>query len=158
MTISEKTIIGRKDKADFPTLDLYDIDVKIDSGAYTSSIHCHNIELIRQNDKTSMVRFNLLDPDHPDYDEKEFLLPVQRIKNVKSSSGAAERRIFIKTDIILFGNSYPIELSLTDRSDMKYPVLLGRRLLKKGFIIDVARINLSYRRKKKSISKKQESK
>ena len=38
-----KKVIGRIDKADFPLLGLFDIDVKIDTGAYTSSIHCHKV-------------------------------------------------------------------------------------------------------------------
>ena len=42
--MDNKILIGRKDKADFPELSLNDIDIKIDSGAYTSSIHCTNIK------------------------------------------------------------------------------------------------------------------
>lgn len=144
----EKIIIGRRDRADFPELGLFDIDVKVDTGAYTSSIHCHNIEVVEAAGG-KRVRFNLLDPDHPDYDEKEFVLPIARIKHVKSSSGSSEKRFFIKTQILLFNELIDLELSLTDRSDMKFPVLLGRKLLKKRFIVDVARFNLSYRHKQK---------
>lgn len=144
----EKIVIGRRDRADFPSLGLFDIDVKIDTGAYTSSIHCHNIEVVAA-DGGKQVRFNLLDPSHADYDEKEFVLPIARVKYVKSSSGASEKRFFIKTQILLFEELIELELSLTDRSDMKFPVLLGRKLLKKRFIVDVARFNLSYRSKQK---------
>ena len=41
-----KITIGRSDKADFPELSLFDIDLKVDSGAYTSSIHCTDIQEI----------------------------------------------------------------------------------------------------------------
>ena len=143
--IRKPQLIGRKDKADFPLLDLFNIDVKIDTGAYSSSIHCHNIEIINtDSDDAGKVRFNLLDPSHPDYNEKEFVLPVSRVKNVKSSSGVAESRIFIKTKILLFNSMYNIELNLTDRSNMKYPVLLGRKLLKNRFMVDVTREFLSH--------------
>ena len=137
-------LIGRKDKVDFPELALEDIDVKVDTGAYTSSIHCHNIERIG----TDRVRFNLLDPTHAHFNEKEFILPFAQMKDVKSSSGTAEERIFITTAILIFGELIPLQLSLTDRSDMKYPVLLGRKLLKHRFIVDVSKINLSYKAKR----------
>jgi hypothetical protein len=65
------------------------------------------------------------------------------MRNVKSSNGSVEQRIAIKTEIILFGNTYPIELTLTERADMKNPVLLGRKFLSKKFLIDTSRKNLS---------------
>jgi len=140
-------LIGRKDKADFPLLDLYNIDVKIDTGAYSSSIHCHNIIIIYNGLVAEKVHFNLLDPSHRDYNEKEFILPIFRIKKVKSSSGVAENRIFIKTKILLFNMIYNLELNLTDRSNMKYPVLLGRKLLKNRFMVDVTKEYLSFNEK-----------
>ncbi len=148
--MKKKITIGRKDKIDFPELGLFDIDAKVDTGAYTSAIHCHNIEII-ETENASKVRFNLLDPSHPDYDEKEFLLPVHQQKEVKSSSGTAEARIFIKTKIMLFGSMMDIELSLTDRSDMKFPVLLGRKLLHGKFIVDVTKRDLSSLKKYRAI-------
>jgi hypothetical protein len=58
-----KITIGRADKADFPELSLSEIDVKIDSGAYTSSIHCSSINEITV-DGVSLIKFTLLDPEH----------------------------------------------------------------------------------------------
>ena len=95
---SEKIIIGRKDKADFPDLGLKNIDVKVDSGAYTSSIHCHDIEVTNKG-QFEEVCFKLLDPSHPEYNEMEMRLPVKKIKKVKSSTGDSEERIFIETSI-----------------------------------------------------------
>ena len=54
-----KITVGRIDKADFPELSLKDIDLKIDSGAYTSSIHCSNIEEITDNG-CNLIKFTLL--------------------------------------------------------------------------------------------------
>ena len=67
----KRIIIGRKDIADFEKLNLFGIEVKIDSGAYTSSFHCHKIEKIIKNGK-EMLKCNFLDPGHPQYHEKEF--------------------------------------------------------------------------------------
>jgi len=137
-------IIGRKDKADFKQLELDGVDVKIDSGAYTSSFHCHQIERFVKNDR-EWVKCRFLDPLHPSYHEKEFFFEMFRIRRVKSSNGQVEERISIQTVITLFKNNYPIELTLTERTDMKYPVLLGRKFLSKKFFIDTSRVNLSYK-------------
>ncbi|MBN1483003.1 peptidase [candidate division KSB1 bacterium] len=146
MTKKRKIIIGRSDKADFPELYLFDIDVKIDTGAYSSAIHCHNIKIIGDAGQRK-VHFNLLDPSHSEYNEKEYILPVHKTKRVKNSSGESSERIFIKTKIMIYGRSIPVELSLTDRSEMKFPVLLGRKLLKKRFVVDVSKKNLSFNQK-----------
>lgn len=139
-------IIGRSDKIDFPDLDLWNIDTKIDTGAYSSSIHCHNIKHTKV-DGLEMAEFNLFDPTHPEYNDKKFCLPVHKIKLVKSSTGEAEERIFIKTRIVIFKRRIKIFLSLTDRSEMRYPVLLGRRVLKNRFLVDCSKTDISYMQK-----------
>ena len=139
----ERIVIGRKDKADFPQLELQGIDVKIDSGAYTSSFHCHQIEQFEENGNLK-VKCSFLDPDHPNYHEKVFVFDVFKIRRVKSSNGQVEERISIKTGITLFEKEYPIELTLTERTDMKHPVLLGRKFISKKFFIDTSRKNLSF--------------
>ena len=141
-----RKIIGRKDKVDFPKMRLYDVDAKIDTGAFTSAIHCHNIK-ITEKDGQEYVSFYLLDPTHPDYNEKRFRVPLHAKKRIKNSFGKSEERCIIKTLITLFGEKFEIELSLSDRSKMEYPVLIGRKLLKKGFVVDVSKSDLSYKQK-----------
>ncbi|WP_299065024.1 RimK/LysX family protein [uncultured Polaribacter sp.] len=144
-----KITIGRIDKADFPELSLTDIDVKIDSGAYTSSIHCSNIEEITVDDST-FIRFKLLDPDHDLYNNKEFTFKNYASKVVKSSNGISETRFMIYTEIIMFNDKFPIYLTLSERKDMKFPILLGRKFLNKKFVIDTAKKNLSHKSKNKT--------
>jgi hypothetical protein len=139
-----KIVIGRKDTAGFPQLELEGIAVKTDSGAYTSSFHCHQIERIGSGNM-ERVRCLFLDPLHPLYHEKELEFKIFKIRRVKSSNGVVEERISIKTEIVLFDNTYPIELTLTERTDMKHPVLLGRKFTSKKFLIDTSRKNLSLR-------------
>lgn len=136
------------DKADLPKLGIENIGVKIDTGAYNSSIHCHNIELIKKGSKEA-IKFNLLDPAHSEYNEKEIVSYSFERKKVKSSNGIEEERYAINSAIILFGKKYKILLTLTDRSDMRYPILIGRNLLRKKFLVDVSKKNLSYKRKLK---------
>lgn len=143
----KRIIIGRKDIADFEKLNLFGIEVKIDSGAYTSSFHCHKIEQ-GVKDGVNVVRCSFLDPDHMQYHEKEFCFENFKVRNVKSSNGMVEKRFSIFTEITIFQKKYPIELTLTERPDMKHPVLLGRKFLSKRFLIDTSKKNLSFKGKK----------
>lgn len=136
--------------ADFEKLNLCGIEVKIDSGAYTSSFHCHKIEKTVQNGK-EVVKCNFLDPGHPQYHEKEFCFETFRKRNVKSSNGLVEERYSVVTEITLFRKKYSIELTLTDRDEMKTPVLLGRKFLSRKFVIDTTKKNLSARGEKMMI-------
>lgn len=142
--VISKKIIGRVDKADFPTLSLTDIDVKIDTGAFTSSIHCKNVVV-----KDNYLKCVFLDPEHPSYHEKEFVFDQYDVKVVKSSNGQTEARYRILTEIVLFGETIPIFLTLSDREEMRYPVLLGRNFLTKKFIVDINNTDLSYKQKTK---------
>jgi hypothetical protein len=141
-----KTTIGRIDKADFPELSLIEIDIKIDSGAYTSSIHCSNIKEITIN-KENFIQFKLLDPEHVFYNNKEFSTKNYGSKLVKSSNGISEKRFMVATEIIIFDQVFPIHLTLSERKNMKFPVLLGRKFLNKKFVIDTAKKNLSFKLK-----------
>jgi len=86
----------------------------------------------------TVVRFFVLDPDHPEYENRPFEIPVHKVKSVKSSNGITDERVVIKQKIEIAGRSYAIDLSLTNRAEMRYPVLLGRRFLNKKFIVDVS--------------------
>jgi len=142
-TIKDKLpLIGRVEHIDFPEWELFDIDAKIDTGAYTSSLHCHLIEAF-EKDGRPHVKFSLLDPTHETYNGKVLKLPVHDSKMIKSSNGEKEERFIIKTIIRIFDQSFEVELSLTDRSEMRYPVLIGRKLIRDNFIVDVSQKYLS---------------
>lgn len=144
--MKKRILIGRQDVADFPDLNLLELPVKIDSGAYTSSLHCHNIEEFTEN-AVKKIKCNFLDPEHANYHEKEFIFEHFKKRKVKSSNGIVEIRYSITTQIKLFNNLYPIELTLTERGSMRFSVLLGRKFLSKKFIINTAIKNLSLKNK-----------
>ena len=144
--MKKKITIGRKDKADFPALGLKGMDIKMDTGAYTSAIHCHKIEKREKEGKEVLV-FSLLDPSHSQYQDQEFSVEEYTEKRIKSSFGSSEKRYVIETDIMLFGQKYAIELSLSKRGEMKFPILIGRRFLMGKFIVDPSRYNLSYKKR-----------
>ncbi|MCS6917867.1 MAG: RimK/LysX family protein [Chitinophagales bacterium] len=142
--------IGRVDRVDFPELGLYDVPAKIDSGAYTSSIHCESLEAYYESGE-HRIAFRLPGSN------RLYSAAVYASRRVRNSFGQTAYRYTIKTPVVLFGKEYPVELALTDRSAMKYPVLLGRQLLRNRFIIDVTRINLSFREKSRGSNKKKKN-
>ncbi len=136
-------ILGRTDKADFPELDLKNIAIKIDTGAYSSSIHCHHIAE-KEEDGIPVVEFEILDPSFNEHTGRKIKTKNFKTKQVKSSNGVSEERYFVNTEIVLFEKKHTIQLSLTDRGKMKYPVLIGRRFLKHKFLVDTAVKNASF--------------
>jgi hypothetical protein len=142
MNKNHKKIIGRLEFVDLPNWEIENIEAKIDTGAFSSSLHCHNIEEFIKG-KEKWVKFNLLDPDHASYNERLFSLPVHDSREVKSSNGQTELRVFVQTKICFFNEEYDIELSLTNRSEMKYPILIGRKFLKNKFLVDVSKKHLT---------------
>ena len=137
-----KKFIGRIDKADFPALDLIDIDIKIDTGAYTSSIHCH-----KYYEEDGVLKCLFYDKGHPNYNGKKILFKNYTTTKVKSSNGIVQSRYKVKTSIFLFNKKYSIHLTLNDRDDMKYPILIGRKFLLKKFVVDVTLKNVSFQEK-----------
>lgn len=138
----EKRTIGRFDKADFPDLHLENIAIKIDTGAYTSSIHCDNIV-----EEKGVLRCTFLDEEHPLYNGREFRFTDFDVVFVKSSNGVVQKRYQIETRITLFGKTRKISLSLSARQEMRFPVLLGRKFITKKFIVDTEYYDLSFNQK-----------
>ena len=147
--MSELKIIGRKDKADLPALHLYDVAVKIDSGAYSCSIHCEYFDLI-EVDGIPTLEVVFLDAEHPQFTGEKIYFTQFKTKKVKSSTGYQQERYFVSLDILLFGETFTTDFSLTKRNGLRNPILLGRKLLNHNFIINTTLVNLSSKLKKKS--------
>lgn len=130
-----KTIIGKYERVTFNDFNLKNLRAKIDTGAKTSSLHCSIIQPIDQN----RVAFTLLDSDHKKFQPKMYRAQISRIGKVKSSNGKIQKRFFIKTKITLLDKEYETEFSLTNRGNMRFPILIGRSLLKKDFLVDVTK-------------------
>ena len=144
--MEEKLVIGRSDKVDLPELQISDLDAKIDTGAFSSAIHYHHAEVLDKNGK-KILRFSLLDPSHPEHHGMEFEVERFDEREVKSSFGDIESRFVIHTDIRIFGRTYQTDISLSNRGNLKFPLLLGRQLLSQGFVVDVNLENLSFNQK-----------
>lgn len=145
-------ILGRYDRVDLPELGLSNIHAKIDTGAYTSSLHCHHACIVEGE-----LEFVLLDQEHPGFTGIKFRFPKYEIRNIKNSFGEVERRFVIVTTLKIFNEEITTEFSLSNRGSLKFPILIGRKILRDRFLIDVKQKNLSYREKraaKKALKKK----
>ena len=148
MAQSKKRTIGRNDKVDLPEFDLYELSAKVDTGASLSAIHCHRIRKVKK-DGVLQLKFNLLDPLHPKYNEQVFYAHKFELRTIKNSFGNSEKRYVIKTKIHVFGKEMVIEFSLSNRGNLRFPILLGRRFISGKYIVDVTKVNLSYKESKK---------
>lgn len=131
MSNNNLMLIGRREYISFPLLGLYNIEAKIDTGAYTSSLHCKNIYLKYEN-SVSILYFTFDKEKATSFRFEDF-----EKKNIKNSFGEMEERYVIKTIIQIANKKIITKISLSNRDNMRYPVLIGRRLLKRKFIIDV---------------------
>ncbi len=137
-------VLGRSDRVDLPDLGLTGIHAKIDTGAYNCSLHCSNAEVV-----DGKLQFILLDEEHPEFTGMKFTSKNFEKREIKNSFGEAEMRFVIKTRIKIYGYMIRAEFSLSDRGNLKFPVLLGRKILRKRFLIDVDQKDLSYLTKRK---------
>jgi hypothetical protein len=129
---SASKVLAAFEEISFPEFDMQGIKAKIDTGAYSGAIHCTRIHEAKENGK----KFLYFSPfDNPELVKKT---PSFTKRTVRSSNGTSQKRYFIDTQIVIKGNQYPIHISLADRSDMRWPVLIGRRFLKNHqFVVDV---------------------
>jgi len=134
---AEKDIIGRITRIDLPRLGFLSIAAKVDTGAFYCSLHCHHIEE-RNVDGKNILCFMLLDPSHPEYKDKEIHFKKFAKRTIKNSFGDTEQRYIIATPLRIMGRRIKTHVTLTNRGSMKYPVLLGRKVLLNKFVVDVS--------------------
>ena len=143
-----KRILGRRELIDFPAFGLVGVEAKVDTGAYTSALHCADIHVETEGRTRPLLRVRLLDPEHPAFDGQPLTFADFGLRDIRSSNGEVQERYVIRAVVRLFGEDFETDFSLSDRSDMRYPVLLGRSLLRQGrFVVDVGRRNVSARRR-----------
>lgn len=132
-----KIVLGRYECVGFPELNIGKIEAKIDTGAYSSAIHAHKI-WTEEVDGEEVLKFDLLDPSVKGYSPQIIESRNFKQKRVRSSNGRLENRYVIKTILVIGGKRRKTDLSLTNRKKMKFPVLIGRKVLAKGFMVDVS--------------------
>ncbi len=136
-----KTVVGRTAKADFPLDGIRGVDVKIDTGADTSSIWASEIYV----DDDHRLHYVLFAKGSLYYSGKKHVTSVYTVVSVYSSTGHNQVRYRVSMPVKLQGRLVRGSFTLTDRSHSTYPVLIGCKLLNKKFIVDVSRGDMKYR-------------
>lgn len=131
--ISDKIIIGNKEKIDFPDMKRYGIVARIDSGARSSSAHCDKIWVEKMGGKRVLCCYFLK------RSRKVVRFEKFKKRKVKSSNGMFQSRYVVQLRIKLGSVIKLTDVTLTDRSTMNYTVLLGRKFLGEDFLIDVSK-------------------
>lgn len=146
---SQLPLIGRREKVSFPGLGLTDVTAKIDTGAYSCSLHARVLHL-EEGENGTFVVFEPLGKKNKLRNILPVTLPVLRMKKVKSSNGLAQSRIFVSIPLQIGPYLVETAFGLTDRSAMKTTVLLGRKILSERFLVDVSRSHLLTSKNKKA--------
>jgi len=145
MTTSGK-IIGWREFAGLPQLQIERIKVKIDTGARSSALHAFNIQE-RSQDGRQIISFQV----HPRQKDSKTIITTEaellEYRQIRNSGGKAQLRPVIKTNIQVGAEIWSIELSLTNRDVMGFRMLLGRQGVRNKFLVDPGRSFLLSSRK-----------
>lgn len=129
------TTIGWREWCVLPELGLPAIKAKVDTGARTSCLHAFQIDPYQKDDK-QWVRFGI--HPHQDDNETEIYCDAEVIdeRDVRDSGGHKEKRYVISTNLLLAGQEWAIELTLTNRDSMLFRMLLGRTAMSGKILVN----------------------
>lgn len=126
-------VVGWRELVHLPDLGLHELPAKIDTGARTSSLHATILEQF-ERDGERYVRFAV------DFERQHVRQVCEAVhidwRGITSSNGETQRRMIVKTPLRIGDVTFRAEISLADRSDMKFPMLIGRSALRRRFVVD----------------------
>ncbi len=127
-------IIGRKTIIQLPQLEGANVRAKIDTGAFRTAVHCESWNVIEVEGK------QVLQVTIQWEEGKPVVLHFDKFqkRTIKNSFGQTEERYCVRTLILIHKKKIQSEISFTNRSGMRYPVLLGRKTIGKKFLVDVS--------------------
>jgi hypothetical protein len=114
------------------------IKAKLDTGARTSAIHAFDLEEF-EKDGDDWVRFSIHPWQRSAVESTVVELPVHDRRVVRSSNGEAQERMVVLMDVTIVGTTVTAEVSLSRRDEMGFRLLIGREVLRKGFLVDPGR-------------------
>jgi len=133
--------LGWKEWVSLPELHLSPLEAKVDTGAKTSCLHAFSLEPFHK-DGEQWIRFGM-HPDRHSQEQEIFVeAKVSDRRVVSDSGGHKQLRWVIETPIVIAGETFPIEITLTGRDAMQYRMLLGRQAMRRRFVVDPAKAHL----------------
>ncbi|HCS29253.1 MAG TPA: ATP-dependent zinc protease [Spongiibacteraceae bacterium] len=134
----EKQAIGWREWVEFPDFELGKIKAKIDTGARSSSIHAFDIEPF-ERDGEQWVNFKVHPLQHSDDTVVSCSAKIKDYRSVTDSGGHKTMRYIIETSFKIGADTFPAEISLLNRSNMLFRMLVGRTALKGRYLVDPSR-------------------
>ncbi len=128
-------IVGWREWVSLSDWSVPHIKAKVDTGARTSALHTADIEEFDNNGE-AWVRFIVHPYQRSELDEVLVETRVLESRDIRSSSGAVEKRVVVGCSVAVIGIPIDIELTLTRRDDMGFRMLLGRQALRRRFVVD----------------------
>lgn len=128
-----KAIVGRAERMNFPDADIVGVPSKIDTGAFRSSVWASDIR-----EENGVLKFKLLGPESEYYSGKDCETTKYEVVEVENSFGHKEDRYSVYLRVRLGPKTVRSNFTLADRSKKTYPVLVGRKLLRGRYIVDVS--------------------
>ncbi len=131
-------VVGWREWVSLPQAGVEWVKAKIDTGARSSAIHAFDLEPFDQ-DGAEWVRFSIHPWQKSDEDHVELSLPVLDRREVRSSNGQVEQRYAVALDVALAGRTITTVMTLSNRDEMGFRMLIGREALERGFLVDSSR-------------------
>lgn len=128
----QKVVLGQVENMIFCDLDLVNVPARVDTGARTSTIWASDIY-----EADGKLRFKLFDKTSQFYSGDDLVYDVFEMREVTPSNGISENRYMIRMLIKIGGRKIRARFTLANRSTQKYPVLIGRNILRGKFVVDV---------------------
>ncbi|TXK18853.1 RimK/LysX family protein [Homoserinibacter sp. GY 40078] len=138
VTTHSNILAGWREWVQLPGIQVPWIKAKLDTGAQTSSLHAYDVEGFTR-DGQDWVRFGIRPWQMSDEDEVIAECPVVDRRRVRSSSGHVQERVVVSIRLVLVGQEVDAEVTLSNRDQMGFRMLIGREALSRGFVVDSSR-------------------
>ncbi|MGB7342682.1 MAG: ATP-dependent zinc protease [Pirellulaceae bacterium] len=141
-------IMGWREWISLPDLDLPRMKAKIDTGARSSSLHAFDINTFTRDDQV-FVRFDVHPVQRSDRKSVTCEAKVHDVRHIRSSSGDTQERFVILTKVQWKNEVWPVELTLADRSEMGFRMLVGREAIRGRMLVNPGKSYFGGRPKRK---------
>jgi len=131
----KKTIVGWREYLQLKDLGVDRIAAKVDTGAKTCALHAFYIEEF-ERDAQPWIRFGLHPRRETDTIEVHCEALIKERRDVTDSGGHLENRYVIDTTLVIGADTFIVEMTLTNRDNMRFRMLLGRNALRRRFLVD----------------------